>query len=59
MRPAFGEPGWADREIRSAPLFWHAAGYPVVRSGQPSARLLVTRRSGLAAEFPEGLDRAA
>ena len=58
-RKLTGEPGWADREIRSAPLFWHAAGYPVVQTGQPSAPLLVTSRSGLAAEFPEGLDRVA
>ena len=30
------DPGWADREIRSAPLAWDADGYPVVRSGGPS-----------------------
>jgi len=33
-RKLSGDPGWADREIRSAPLDWDAAGYPVVRRGQ-------------------------
>jgi GH43 family beta-xylosidase len=28
-----GDPGWADREIRWAPLDWDADGYPVVRPG--------------------------
>ena len=36
-RKLSGDPGWADREIRSAPLSWDAAGYPVVRSGAPAA----------------------
>lgn len=31
-----GDHGWADREIRSAPLTWDAAGYPVVGTGAPS-----------------------
>jgi GH43 family beta-xylosidase len=30
-RKLSGEPGWADREIRSAPLDWDPQGYPVVR----------------------------
>jgi GH43 family beta-xylosidase len=30
-----GDPGWADREIRWAPLTWDAEGYPVVQSGGP------------------------
>lgn len=32
-----GDPGWADREIRWAPLTWDAEGYPVVQSGGPPA----------------------
>jgi hypothetical protein len=29
------DPGWADREIRSAPLGWDADGYPVLVSTSP------------------------
>lgn len=32
-RKLSGDPGWADREIRWAPLDWDAAGYPVVNPG--------------------------
>jgi GH43 family beta-xylosidase len=32
-RKVSGDPGWADREIRSVPLDWDADGYPVVRPG--------------------------
>ncbi len=35
-RKLSGDPGWADREIRSAPLGWDAEGYPVLRSDQGS-----------------------
>ena len=35
-RKISGDPGWGDREIRSAPLEWDAAGYPVVRLNDPS-----------------------
>ena len=35
-RKLSGEPGWADREIRWAPLGWDAHGYPVVRAGGAS-----------------------
>ncbi|MFN2504081.1 MAG: family 43 glycosylhydrolase [Acidimicrobiales bacterium] len=31
-----GDPGWADREIRWAPLDWDADGYPVVGVNKPS-----------------------
>ncbi len=31
-------PGWADREIRWAPLGWDSEGYPVVRLDHPSGR---------------------
>ena len=32
------DPGWADREITSAPLFWDTDGYPVVAAGdRPTA----------------------
>ena len=30
-RKVSGDPGWADREICSAPLVWDADGYPVIR----------------------------
>ena len=36
-RKLTGEPGWADREIRSAPLFWDADGYPLVQTVAPRA----------------------
>ena len=32
-RKISGDPGWADREIRSTPVVWDATGYPVVRHG--------------------------
>ena len=35
-RKLSGDPGWADREIRSVPLDWDAAGYPVVRPTGPT-----------------------
>ncbi len=35
-RKLSGDPGWADREIRWAPLGWDADGYPVVHPGDPS-----------------------
>jgi GH43 family beta-xylosidase len=62
-RKLSGDPGWADREIRWAPLSWNAAGYPEVRptrtlrsapeGGGPS-------RTGLApAAVQEGLGKVA
>ena len=33
-RKISGDPGWADREIRTAPVVWDATGYPVVRPGE-------------------------
>ncbi len=48
-RKRSAEPGWADREIRSAPLFWDADGYPVLRSsGAPTA--IVANVIGMAPE---------
>lgn len=35
-RKLSGDPGWADREIRWAPLDWDADGYPVIRSADPA-----------------------
>ena len=32
-RKLSGDPGWADREIRSTPVVWDATGYPHVRQG--------------------------
>ncbi|HWI04996.1 MAG TPA: glycoside hydrolase family 43 protein [Acidimicrobiales bacterium] len=32
-RKISGDPGWADREIRSTPVVWDATGSPVVRQG--------------------------
>jgi GH43 family beta-xylosidase len=34
-RKLSGDPGWADREIRAAPLSWDADGYPVVHPSDP------------------------
>ena len=36
-RKISGDPGWADREIRSTPVVWDATGYPVVRHGEGPA----------------------
>lgn len=33
-RKISGDPGWADREIRTMPVVWDATGYPVVRHGE-------------------------
>ena len=52
-RKLTGEPGWADREIRSAPLFWDADGYPVVGAERATAPLPV------AGGFTGRLDRVA
>ena len=38
-RKLTGEPGWADREIRSTPLFWDEHGRPFVGSERPSVPL--------------------
>lgn len=35
-RKLSGDPGWADREIRWAPLTWGADGYPVVHTATPA-----------------------
>lgn len=53
-RKLSGDPGWADREIRSAPLAWDAAGYPVVRSSAPAPGGTTTPGS-----TGVGLDRVA
>jgi GH43 family beta-xylosidase len=41
-RKLTGDPGWADREIRSVQVDWDATGYPVVRQAQPSSRVLAS-----------------
>ncbi|HWI03589.1 MAG TPA: hypothetical protein VNT52_07120, partial [Acidimicrobiales bacterium] len=38
-RKLTGEPGWADREIRSTPLLWDAHGRPFVGTEKPSVPL--------------------
>jgi GH43 family beta-xylosidase len=63
-RKISGDPGWADREIRSAPLAWDVDGYPVVRSsgpsGTPSAPVVGGIGPGLVRTGSEGgLDRVA
>ncbi|MDQ3642100.1 MAG: glycoside hydrolase family 43 protein [Actinomycetota bacterium] len=45
-RKLSGDPGWADREIRSAPLDWDDDGYPVVRLGGPSGGTSPARGTG-------------
>jgi GH43 family beta-xylosidase len=51
------EPGWADREIRSAPLDWDSSGYPVVRAAGPPGRAAgPVAGAGMA---PPALDRVA
>lgn len=45
-RKLTGEPGWADREIRSAPLFWDADGYPIVQAVASSSGDAVRAASG-------------
>jgi GH43 family beta-xylosidase len=56
-RKLTGDPGWADREIRWAPLAWDADGYPVIRQGSPGGAAAtatgITNAPGL------GLDRVA
>ena len=46
------DPGWADREIRWAPLTWDADGYPVVHSSSPTRTTEAPMGMG-------GLDRVA
>ncbi|MDQ2826838.1 MAG: glycoside hydrolase family 43 protein [Actinomycetota bacterium] len=62
-RKVGGDPGWADREIRWAPLMWDADGYPVVRRASPSGSPAAERGSGgpgIAAGGPrDRLDRVA
>jgi GH43 family beta-xylosidase len=56
-RKISGDPGWADREIRCAPLVWDSTGYPAVRQG---ARLVVTGSVAMGGDVvmgPDGLDR--
>jgi GH43 family beta-xylosidase len=36
-RKVSADPGWADREILTAPLAWDGRGYPVVGAGPPPA----------------------
>lgn len=50
-RKLSGGPGWADREIRWAPVAWDIHGYPAVRSGATA--------TGAATAPGFGLDRVA
>jgi GH43 family beta-xylosidase len=52
-RKLSGDPGWADREIRYAPLVWDATGYPVVQPGAAATG----SQGGDAAMGPDRLDR--
>jgi GH43 family beta-xylosidase len=63
-RKLSGDPGWADREIRWAPLDWDDDGYPVVRPGKPSGATPTSIGMGNALGLvrpgpPDGLDRVA
>ena len=55
-RKVSGDPGWADREILSAPLWWNSSGYPVV--GRPGTAG-PTATLPTATAFGAGLDRVA
>lgn len=55
------DPGWADREIRSSPLTWDAAGCPVVRvhegaPGAPAPAAWATSSAGLVRAGHERFD---
>jgi len=58
-----GDPGWADREIRWAPLQWDADGAPVVRADGPSGGSPVVTGGGgapgLGSGGFQGLERVA
>ena len=56
-RKLSGDPGWADREIRWAPLAWDADGYPVVRLSGASSVASAAMGNGGASGL--GLDRVA
>jgi len=59
-RKVSGDPGWADREIRSAPLVWDADGYPAVRlhgSGAAPADGGTPSTAGPARLFESGPER--
>ncbi|HEV2760947.1 MAG TPA: glycoside hydrolase family 43 protein [Acidimicrobiales bacterium] len=53
-RKLSGDPGWADREIRWAPLDWDDDGYPVVRLGGPSGGTSPARSTGSAPGMSAG-----
>jgi GH43 family beta-xylosidase len=46
-RKLSGDPGWADREIRTAPFGWDRDGYPVVRATAPGASVAPVTGMGL------------
>jgi GH43 family beta-xylosidase len=62
-RKLSGDPGWADREIRSAPLEWRADGYPAVRLTSPTGAPSTPSGGGAAGMasggYRDGLDRVA
>ncbi|MBW3615271.1 MAG: glycoside hydrolase family 43 protein [Actinobacteria bacterium] len=47
-RKLSGDPGWADREILSAPLAWDAQGYPVLGQGESPERVCAVVSGGSA-----------
>ena len=46
-RKTTAEPGWSDREIRSEPLSWDDAGYPVIGRSRPAPTPTQHPRSAL------------
>ncbi len=56
-RKLSADPGWADREILSAPLDWDADGFPIVRTRRPSSRHLPTATAGERDVLAQGLAR--
>ena len=45
-RKVGGDPGWSDREIRSAPLVWDASGFPALRAGKSPATVAAATGMG-------------
>ena len=59
QRKLSADPGWADREIRSAPFAWDADGYPVVGSAGTAVSTPVAVAPDVAGLGPPGMDRVA
>ncbi|MGH9264413.1 MAG: glycoside hydrolase family 43 protein [Acidimicrobiales bacterium] len=58
-RKVGAEWGWADREIRWAPLAWDAEGRPVLRHGNPPTPIGTGTATGFGPGGSVGLDRVA